>query len=195
MPTSTSPGTRVRPSTIRRAIDQSDDEARKVVLAVGVKARASRRSRRRAARTRSRGTPWPCPRRSARPLRAPAGRSPGSREKQRTGALDQDVVDAVVHQVLPHGVVAARHEGELQFGADAVGRCHQHRLVAFALGDAEQPAERPDVGQHVRSEGAFGEGSYTPNRLVARVDIDAGLLVVHSELQHVDDRLDQRPPG
>jgi hypothetical protein len=101
----------------------------------------------------------------------------------------------VVHQILPHGVVATGHEGELQFGADAVGRRHQHRLVAFALRDAEQPAERPDVGQHIRGESAFGEGANAPDGLVAGVDVDTGLLVVHSELQHVDDRLDKRPPG
>ena len=100
-------------------------------------------------------------------------------EEQRTGALHQDVVDAVVHQVLAHGVVTSRHEGELQLGADAVGRGHQHRLVALALRDAEQPAERPDVGEHIRRKGALGERSYAPDRFIARVDVDAGRLVVH----------------
>ena len=78
-------------------------------------------------------------------------------EEQRLGALHQDVVDAVVHQVDADGVVPARQEGHLQLGADAVGAGHQNRLTKTAGFELEQPTERADVGQDARGEGRTRE--------------------------------------
>ena len=52
----------------------------------------------------------------------------------------------MVHQIFADGGVAAGEEGELEFGADAVGRGDQHRL-AIAL-QKKSAAEAADVGEH-----------------------------------------------
>ena len=59
--------------------------------------------------------------------RQPAGRQVVE-EEQRLGALDEDVVDAVVDEIGADRVVPAGHERDLELGADAVGARHQHRL-------------------------------------------------------------------
>ncbi len=51
-------------------------------------------------------------------------------EEEGAGALHQDVVDAVVHQVLPHRAVPAGQEGDLQLGPHPVRAGHQHGAAA-----------------------------------------------------------------
>ena len=72
-------------------------------------------------------------------------------KEQRLGALHEDVVDAVVHEIDAHRVVPAGHERDLELRADAVGAGHQHRIAETARLEPEQPAERPDVRQHARA--------------------------------------------
>ena len=50
-------------------------------------------------------------------------------EEQRRRALDEDVVDAVVDEIAPDGVVHARHERDPQLRADAVRACDQDRVA------------------------------------------------------------------
>ncbi len=78
-------------------------------------------------------------------------------EEQRRGALHGDVVHAVVHQVLAHRVVAAGLNGDLQLGAHAVGRRHQHRLLPAAQTVAG--AESADLGQDSARERVREPGS------------------------------------
>ncbi len=96
-------------------------------------------------------------------------------EEQRQRALHGDVVDAVVHQILADGVVAAGEERDLQLGAHAVGRTHQHGLAES--GQLERGAERADIGQHAARESAARElldGGYGA---IGFIDIDAGVAV------------------
>ena len=73
-------------------------------------------------------------------------------EKQRPRALHRDVVDAVVHQILAHRVVPSGEKRDLELGADAVGRTHQHRLAE--AGQLERGAEGADIGEHAARERA-----------------------------------------
>ena len=86
------------------------------------------------------------------------GREPAGREvveeEERPRALHQDVVDAVVDEVLADRVVAVRQERDLQLGADAVGARDQHRVARSPRLEAEQAAERSDLREHARRERA-----------------------------------------
>ena len=115
--------------------------------------------------------------------RQPPGREV-VQEEERLGALHQDVVDAVVDQILADGVVDVAVEGDFQLGADAVGAGHQHGVAGSERLQAEQPAEAADLRQHVRREGALGQRPDAPDDLVAGVDVDAARLIVHRDLRN-----------
>ena len=135
-----------------RLLDDADDEAGDVVFAVGVEARHLRRL---AAEQRA-----PVLAAAARhaaddllgDIRRQASRREVVEEEERLGALHEDVVDAVVHEVGADGVVAARHERDLELGADAVGARDEHRLAVAVAVELEETAERADVGQHAGRE-------------------------------------------
>ena len=67
--------------------------------------------------------------------------------------------------------------GELELGADAVGGGHEHRLLAGAGFELEQPAEAADIGQDTLDGRPGHEGLDARNQGVAGVDIHAGRLV------------------
>ena len=65
-------------------------------------------------------------------------------EEQRLGALHDDVVDAHRDQVLADAGEEARVDGDLELGADAVGRGDQHRiLVSRAAFRSNRPPKPP----------------------------------------------------
>ncbi len=161
-----------------RLLHRADDEAGDVVLAIGVEAGhlGGLASDQRAAVFGARASD------AADDLLRHGRRETSGREiveeEQRLRALDQDVVDAVVHQISADGVVLIHHERDLELGADAVGARDQHRLPVAVAVEAEQAAERSDFGEHAWREGAARQRPDPPDRLVARVDVDACRLVV-----------------
>ena len=179
---------RTSPGAMRLAVDQvparhdADDEPRDIVLAVGVEARhlgglaAEQRAAVGAARA---GQPLDNLHGDVR-IQPPGGQI--VEEEERVGTLHEDVVDAVVDEVDADRRVHAGHERDPQLGPDAVGARDEHRIVAARVTEPEEPAERPDLGQHPRRERAARERPNPPNDLVAGVDVDAGLLVVHARL-------------
>ena len=66
-------------------------------------------------------------------------------EKERPGALDQDVVDAVVHQVLANRVVGGAEKGNLELGAHPIGRGHKDRLPQAAVRHVEKAPEGAQI--------------------------------------------------
>ena len=100
-------------------------------------------------------------------------------EEERHRALDQDVVDAVGHEVVAHGVVDAGGDGHLDLGAHAVGGGHEHGLLVAREVGAEQAAEGADLREHPGVEGAAGQGLDARLGRVGRGDVDARLAVVH----------------
>src|SRR5262249_5143600 len=94
-------------------------------------------------------------------------------KRQRT--LYGNVVDAVVHQIFANRVVAAGKKGDLELGADAVGRADQHGTAK--AGELVAGAEAADVGDHAAREGRPGEFLDGVDGAVGLVDIDAGVAV------------------
>ena len=70
--------------------------------------------------------------------------------------LDQDIIDTVIDQVLPHGVVAIGHEGQFEFGADAVSTSNKHGGFVFTQVQFEKGTKTTQVTQYLGSQRAFG---------------------------------------
>ncbi len=98
-------------------------------------------------------------------------------EKQRFRALRQHVIDAHCNEVDADRVVPFGLLGEHQLGADTVRARHQNRFAIALRRQREQPAEAADAGQHFRPQRAPDQRLDAFHEFVARVDIDAGVLV------------------
>jgi hypothetical protein len=154
----------------------ADAEARQVVLALRVHARHFRglaADQRAAGLLAAFGDAADHLRRHA-PVELAAGEI--VEEKQRLGALHENVVHAHRHQVDADGVVAAEHEGELELGAHAIGAGNQDGLPVL-LRDRAQRAETPEPGQHLGAHRALGERLDGFDQRVAGVDVHAGVTV------------------
>ena len=102
-------------------------------------------------------------------------------EKERLGALHQDVVDAVIDQVAANGRMHAHGHGHFEFCADAIGARNQHRLFPFFVVQREQRAEAPDAAKDSGSKRAAG---MMPDALLGFLgdgDIDTGIGVFHRQ--------------
>ena len=69
-------------------------------------------------------------------------------EEKRFCTLDNEIVDAHRHQILPQPAEAPRLDPDAQLGAHPVGTGDQHG-VAVTCGDLEQGAETAQAGQHL----------------------------------------------
>ncbi len=162
-----------------RPLDDADDEAGDVVLAVGVEPGHLRRlaaDERAGVFTASAGD-------AGNDLLGDIGRKPAGREvveeEQRLRPLHEDVVHAVVHQVGADRIVPAGHERHLELRAHTVGARHEHRLAVAVAVELEQTAERPDLREDARRERGARQRLDAADGLVPRVDVDARLSVVH----------------
>jgi hypothetical protein len=94
-------------------------------------------------------------------------------EVQGLGAVDEEVVDPHGDQVDADRVVPIGREGDLELGADAVGRRNEHGL-AVARRDGDEGREGADAAQHLRALRGRGEALDAADRLVAGADVHAG---------------------
>ena len=114
--------------------------------------------------------------------RQPSGREVIEKE-ERLGALHEDVVDAVVDQIDADGVMARRHERDLQLGADAIRARDEDRLAIASGLDAEQTAEGADVREDAGRKRRTGQRTNPPDGFVARIDVNTGGFVIHASLR------------
>ena len=84
----------------------------------------------------------------------------------------QDVVHAVVHEVLAHRVVDPGARGHEHFSADAVGREDEHRAL-IPRWDADHARERADLTQRERGARAAHQLGDAALRLLGGVETDA----------------------
>ncbi len=98
-------------------------------------------------------------------------------EEQRLGALDHDVVDAHRHQVDADRVGHARLDRDLELGAHAVGARDEDRIPEARRLEVEQSTEAAQPAHHARPVGAARQGLDVLDQCVARVNVDAGVLV------------------
>jgi hypothetical protein len=78
-------------------------------------------------------------------------------KEQRAGALNKDVVDAVIHQVRTDRVVDPGFERELEFGSDSIRRGDENRITHVRKRAGEHPAEASDLRQRSLVECASRE--------------------------------------
>src|SRR5207302_7475788 len=97
-------------------------------------------------------------------------------EEQRFGPANENVVYAHRNEIDAHRVVPLQFEGELEFGADAVGPRHEHRLAVF-LRDLAQRAETAYASEHLGPQRAPGERLDRLDQRIAGLDVDAGVAV------------------
>ena len=97
-------------------------------------------------------------------------------EKQRHRTLHSDVIDAVVHQVFADGGVPSSGKRQLELGAHAVGRGHQHRVAVAA--QPEPAAKTADISQDVGAEGLLRQGADGGDGAVSLVDVDPRVFIV-----------------
>ena len=98
-------------------------------------------------------------------------------EEQRISPLHQNVVDAVVDEVVANGSVPTRVDGNAQLRTDAVSARHEHR-TRYIRRSPKHSAEPPELAagsrgtsrQDVRLDALF--------RILGRVDVDTRAAVV-----------------
>ncbi len=175
--------TRNNPAAVDDPIsrDDANDEPGQVVLAIGVESRHLR-----GLAAEQRATVLAAGRRQAfDDLHGNGGIQTSGGEiiqkEQRLRTLHQDVVDAVVDQVDADRAVHARHEGDPELRPDAVRAGHEHGIGNPRALEPKQAAKGSDVGQDAWREGAAGQRSDAAHDLVAGLDVDACLLVVHQK--------------
>ena len=98
-------------------------------------------------------------------------------KEQRARAEHGDVVDAMVHQVLAHGVMASGGEGDLQFRAHAVHAGDEHRIAHPFEIRAEEAAEAADLAEHFRPVRDLHHVVDAALDGVAEIDVHARLRV------------------
>ena len=113
-------------------------------------------------------------------------------EEERDGAAGGDVVDAHRHEVDADGVEPAHAAGDLDLGADAVGAGDEHGVLE--LRQAHGAAETAEAAEDERVLRALEPLLHELDGAVARLDVDAGLLVGEPLLvRHAAPRSPARP--
>ena len=161
----------------RAALGRSDRKAREVVIAVLVE---SRHLGGFAADQGATGFPAPLGdaghnRRSRFRIELAAGKI--VEEEQRFRALHHEVVDRHRHQVDADAAMQAGLDRDLDLGADAVGRRHQHGVLETRRLEVEQAAESAYFGVRPRPGGGADHRLDEIDQAVARIDIDARIRV------------------
>ena len=97
--------------------------------------------------------------------------------------MDEDVVDAVVHEILAHGVMHAGARGDEDLGPDAVGGEHEDGALV-AVRDPHHAAERADRAERELGTRAAHQLRDAALRLVRDAEVDAGgaVAVGHAPL-------------
>ena len=98
-------------------------------------------------------------------------------EEKRLRALHDDVVHAHRDKVLADAAQQAGFDGDLELGADAVGRGDENRILEPRGFQIEQPAEAAQIGVRTGPARRFRCGRDARNEFLAGVDIDTGSLV------------------
>lgn len=96
-------------------------------------------------------------------------------EKERLRALNENIVDAVVDDVLTDGIVLVHHRGNLKLGADAVSRRNEdHTLAGRNLVKAAECADPADNVGGLGGSDHLLDGS---DSIHLNINIDTGLGV------------------
>src|SRR5205807_1098005 len=137
--------------------DNADDEARDVIFAIGIETRHLG-----SFATEQHATIFATAVRDAFDdardyfRRELSGRNVVEKE-ERPRALDEDVVDAVIHEIAADRVVNSGRERHFQFRADAICGGNEHRLAQRWKCPVKHSTEAANFGQRPRIEGRAGK--------------------------------------
>ena len=106
-------------------------------------------------------------------------------EQQRLGALGEQVIDAHGDQIDSDPVMASGLDGDLQLGADAVGRSDDQRVLESGRLEVEQGSETPQRSLCAGPAGRFGQRLDGVHQHLAGVDIHPRIGVGHAVAQAV----------
>ena len=157
------------------AFDGADAEPRQIVIPIGVHARHLRRFAADQGAARLTATFRDSGDDGGGRLHVELAGGEIVQEHQGLGALREKVVDAHGDKVDADRVVDAGLDGDLQLGADAVGRGDQQRI---GIARGAQVEERPKAAQRrLRARPAGGPSQRLDplDQRIARIDVDAGL--------------------
>ncbi len=93
-------------------------------------------------------------------------------KEERTRALHQDIVDAVIDEIPADGGEVTRHPRHGKLGTDAIGRGHQHRLGQAFEVRSEQAAEEAEIREDTVGKRAPGERLDLREAAFLGVDVD-----------------------
>ena len=98
-------------------------------------------------------------------------------EEERCRALNENVVDAVVHEIVSNRIVSVRLDRDLQLGADTVGTGHEDRRASRAR-EAHHAAKSAELPDRVGGVRRFNEPLDALFGRVRGLDVDARLAVI-----------------
>ncbi len=98
-------------------------------------------------------------------------------KEERPRALDQNVIDTVVHQITSDSVMDAGGKSDLKLGADAVGRRDQHRLAQLGERAVKHAAKTANLRQRACVKSRARELFNFFGGAVGGVYVDAGRRV------------------
>ena len=68
-------------------------------------------------------------------------------------------------------------ERDLEFGPDAVGARHEHRILVAIRLESEQASEAAQIGHHFRAKGRPHMRLDPLDEFIAGIDIDSGITI------------------
>ena len=101
-------------------------------------------------------------------------------EEQRLRPLADQVVHAHRDEVDPHRVEPPGLDGELELGADPVGRGHQHRILVTGGAQVEQRPEPAEAGHDPGAVRAPGGGLDPLHQRIAGGDVHASVGIAEA---------------
>src|SRR5258708_34216393 len=102
-------------------------------------------------------------------------------EEQRVGAMDENVVDAVIDEVAADGGVHAHGHGDLEFCADAIRAGNEHGLFPFFAVAREESAEPANAAENPGSERAAGMVADALLGVIRDGNIHSGIGIFHEK--------------
>src|SRR5450432_598534 len=100
-------------------------------------------------------------------------------KEKRLGALHQNVVDAMIHQVAADGGMNAHGHGDFQLGADTVRAGNQDGLFPFFGVQGEEAAKTANAAENAGRKGAAGVMANSLLGVVSDGDVYSSVCVFH----------------
>ncbi|MEI9931949.1 MAG: hypothetical protein WDM89_15780 [Rhizomicrobium sp.] len=106
-------------------------------------------------------------------------------EEERFRALHHDVIHAHRDKILADAMKQPRFDGDLELGADAVGRSNDNGILEACGLQIEQAAEAAEICVRTGTSRCFRGRPDPGHKFLARINIDAGVFIGEAVLAGV----------